>query len=235
MIELMNAKNAILVGVILTVSALSGAAQNAQNQTTNPLGSPSPAWRLNPEQRAEHRQKTQILLNDLRVKRDNGTITMNEKAWLESMEQTGGTSVNGAPRGGGRGGGFGPRNGTGPRAQMGFCPLAANNQAAAVATGPGPGFGQCWCGGRGPGFGRGFGLRNGTGPRAQMGLCPLAANNQAATVTPSSGNDRSPGFGRGWGGGRGRGAGGGFGRRDGTGPRAQIGACPLTNNTAPSN
>ncbi len=56
--------------------------------------------------------------------------------------------------------GRGLRNGTGPRAQMGICPIA-NGQGQTGATAP-----------AGPGWGRGF--RNGAGPRGQAGICPFA-------------------------------------------------------------
>jgi len=53
--------------------------------------------------------------------------------------------------------GRGLRNGTGPRAQMGLCPIASGPGAPAAAPGPG----------------RGRGPRNGAGPRAQAGFCPM--------------------------------------------------------------
>jgi hypothetical protein len=56
--------------------------------------------------------------------------------------------------------GRGLRNGTGPRAQMGLCPLTnPQGQIDPAATPGAPG--------------RGRGLRNGMGPRGQAGVCPL--------------------------------------------------------------
>lgn len=59
------------------------------------------AWSLTPEQRAERQQKMQQLLADLRAKKAAGTITIEEQAWLDYVEQAGGMCVNGVPRGGG--------------------------------------------------------------------------------------------------------------------------------------
>jgi hypothetical protein len=123
----------------------------------------------------------QDLVANLRAKRDNGTITAQEKARLDQMEQAGGWCVNGVPRGGGRRAGWGFSDATGPRAQAGTCPLINNPQATVVTPvmgRRGPGFGMGWRGGRGGG---GMGLRNGTGPRSQTGTCPLLA--------PASGNE----------------------------------------------
>jgi len=134
------------------------------------------------------------------------------------------TGQNG-PRGAGRG--YGLRNGTGPRAQMGTCPLANDDQPAAVAPAPGnrgPGFGVGNRGGSGQGQRGGWGLRDGTGPRAQWGGCPFVDGNAPAAVNPAPDN-RGPASGGGFRGGRGWGG----GPRNGTGPRAQAGTCPLVN------
>jgi hypothetical protein len=133
----MKTKISFIVGLAIVMAGLAVQAQNATSQPATPTWTPGPAWSLTPEQLADRQQKVQAVLADLRVKRDNGTINANEKAWLERMEQAGGLCVNGVPRGGGRGagmgwgggrgrgwgGGFGLRNGTGPRAQAGSCPL----------------------------------------------------------------------------------------------------------------
>jgi hypothetical protein len=227
----MKTKSLILLSLTLAASVLIASAQTQTtgSQTSGQTWPTGPAWKLTPEQRAERQQKVQSTLTELRAKRDNGTINTNEKAWLDRMEQAGGRCVNGVPRGGGRGAGLGPRNGTGPRAQMGTCPLI-NDSSAAPTLSPGSrggGFGRGWCGGRGAGQGGGFGLRNGTGPRAQMGMCPLL-NDSTVAATPALGG-RGRGFGMGSGRGRGRGWGGGFGLQNGTGPRAQDGTCPLLN------
>jgi hypothetical protein len=172
----MKTMTALTMGLTLAVSVLAAIAQDNSNQNTAPAWPCGPMWNLTPEQQAARQQQVQATLADLRAKRDNGTIAAHEKAWLDWMEQAGGMCVNGVPRGGRWGMGNGPRNGTGPRAQMGLCPFATNAPAAAVTPGPGgrgPGFGMGYGGGRGRGQGGGFGPRNGTGPRAQMGTCPL--------------------------------------------------------------
>jgi hypothetical protein len=160
----MQTKIAVILGLILIGSVCTTFAQT----TTGPTN--GPAWSLTPEQRAARQQQVQTTLADLRAKRDNGTITANEKVWLERMEQAGGLCVNGVPRGGGRGAGFGPR------AQMGTCPFVTHATAATVTSAPGGGrgrgFGMGWRGGRGRGQGNGLGLRDGTGPRSQNGTCP---------------------------------------------------------------
>jgi hypothetical protein len=131
------------------------------------------------------------------------------------------------PDGRGPGRGYGLRNGTGPRAQMGTCPLVNDNQPAAVAPASGnrgPGFGLGNQAGRGQGQRGRWGLRDGTGPRAEWGGCPFAAGNARAALNPPPDN-RGPAFGGGLRGGRGWGG----GPRNGTGPRAQAGTCPLVN------
>ncbi len=131
------------------------------------------------------------------------------------------------PAGRGSGRGYGLRDGTGPRARMGTCPMVNDNPSAAVAPAPGnrgPGFGVGNQGGRGQGKRGGWGLRDGTGPRAQWGGCPFAAGNAPAALNPAS-DTRGPAYGTGFCGGRGWGG----GPRNGTGPRAQAGTCPLVN------
>lgn len=176
----MNRTILILLALVLNSLAFRGTAQSAPPQATSPTLQPGPAWTLTPEQLAERQKQMQVTLAQLRMKRDNGTITMNEKAWLERVEQAGGWCVNGIPRGPGGGTGLGRGNGTGPRAQLGLCPLVNTTSTTARTTagggrGWGRGGGGGYCGGRGWGRGGGWGLQNGTGPRAPMGLCPLLA------------------------------------------------------------
>jgi hypothetical protein len=128
----MKTKSLIVLGLILAVSALIASAQTTGNQTPGQTWPPGPAWKLTPVQRGERQQRIQAILTDLRTKRDNGTINTNEKAWLDRMEQAGGFCVNGVPRSGGQGAGLGPRNGTGPRAQIGTCPLV--NESSVTST-----------------------------------------------------------------------------------------------------
>jgi len=96
---------------------------------------PGPAWTLTPEQLNARWQAVQQWVSSLRAKRDNGTITPQEKQWLEAMEQRGGLCINGIPRG--------------PQGRSGM-------------MGPG-GAGYGFRGGRGQGFGQGPGAM--AGPR----------------------------------------------------------------------
>ena len=124
---------------------------------------------LTPEQRTARQQQMAATVEQMRLKKQAGTLTGAEKVWLDRMEQAGGLCVNGTQRGkGGMGQGNGLRNGMGPRAQMGACPQTGNASAAAPA---------CQANGKACGMnagqGRGMGLRNGTGPRSAGGTCPL--------------------------------------------------------------
>lgn len=125
----------IVAAVLLSGSATILLAQNA-TWTGCPFGYPPGYGRsLTPEQRVEHRATVQKWVSDLRAKRDAGTITAEELALLQRVEQRGGPCVTGAPRGPGagrgpraaNGGGFGYRrglrDGTGPRSALGTCPL----------------------------------------------------------------------------------------------------------------
>ena len=173
----MKTKIAFILGLALVAGALGVQAQNTPAPSPSTTNTGGPAWRLTPEQRAERQQFIQATVLDLQARRDNGTLNANEKAWLDRMEQAGGPLVNGVAWGGGRGVGLGPRNGTGPRAQMGACPLVNGSPAVSTPAAGfrGRGFGMAWGGGRGWGQGGGFGMRNGTGPRARNGTCPLLA------------------------------------------------------------
>jgi hypothetical protein len=130
---------------------------------------------LTPEQRTARQQQMAATVEQLRQKKAAGNLTDSEKIWLDGMEQVGGLCVNGIPRGRcgmGMGMGWrnGLRNGTGPRAQMGACPLAENATVSAPAVqAAGKGIGM----NAGQGRGSGMGLRNGTGPRSANGTCPL--------------------------------------------------------------
>ena len=163
----MKTKLSLLAGVAFVVTTLAVQAQNTPGPSAAQTCPPGPAWQLTPEQLAERQQKVQAILADLRAKRGNGTLTANEKACLDRMEQSGGLCINGVPRGGGMGAGCGQRG------QMGSCPMQndATGAAAPASGGCGRGFGMGW-GGRGRGFGGGFGPQNGTGPCAQDGTCP---------------------------------------------------------------
>jgi hypothetical protein len=173
----MKTKISLIAGLTLAVSAIILSAQTQAPQPPAPTSTRGPAWRLTPKQQAQRQIQVQTTLNDLRTKRDSGTLTADEKTRLGRMEQAGGLGVNGVPRGSGRGrgAGFGPQDGTGPRARDGTCPLVKDPTAVTPTPGAGrgPGFGMGYRGGRGRGQGGGFGLRDGTGPRSQDGTCPL--------------------------------------------------------------
>jgi hypothetical protein len=112
-----------------------------------PLGNqPGYGRTLTPEQRAQHRTAVQQMVTELRQKQANGTLTAEEKTWLQQVEQRGGMCINGTPRGPGagqgpgagncagacRGQGKGLRDGTGPRSANGTCP----NMGSAAQAGP---------------------------------------------------------------------------------------------------
>ncbi len=124
----------IAAALLLSGSATVLLAQNAATPTC-PFGhEPGYGRSLTPDQRAEHRNAVQQLVAELRAKRDAGTITAEEAAWLEQVERRGGMCINGAPRGprAGKGQGVGNgagqckrqglRDGTGPRSADGTCP-----------------------------------------------------------------------------------------------------------------
>jgi len=143
--------------------AFEAAAEGNYTDVVCPLGT------MTPEQQAECRQQRQTTLIQLRQKQAAGTLTETETAWLSRLEQTGGCCANGTPQGGH---GTGPCDGTGPRAQMGTCPMAGNAAtASASAAGQTVGKGQGRLSGRGQGIG--MGLRNGIGPRSADGTCPV--------------------------------------------------------------
>ena len=100
----------IVAAALLCGSAVLLPAQNAN--PTCPLGqTPGCGRSLNAEQRAALQAEMQKLVAELRVKKANGTITAEEQAWLQRMEQRGGACVGG--QGCGQGKGQGPKDGTG--------------------------------------------------------------------------------------------------------------------------
>lgn len=147
----------IVAAVLLSGSATVLLAQDAAAPTC-PLGhEPGYGRSLTPEQRAVQRAVVQQMIAELRAKVDAGTITVEEKAWLESVEKRGGMCINGTPRG--------PHAGKGQANGRGF----GQRQGLRDGTGPRNGAGVCPAG-NAPGK-RG-GLRDGTGPRSATGVCP---------------------------------------------------------------
>jgi hypothetical protein len=98
---------------------------------------------LTPEQKEAHRALAQQVMSELRQKQADGTLTDQEKAWLQRAEKRGGTCLTGTPRGGGAGKGQGLNNGrgqgkrqglrdgTGPHAVDGICPNGKTSRRGA--------------------------------------------------------------------------------------------------------
>ena len=114
----MTLVKSIVAAMLLGGSATLLIAQNAATPTC-PLGhEPGYGRSLTPDQRAVQRAAMQQLVAELRAKRDAGTITAEESAWLAQVEQRGGKCINGAGQGHRRG----LRDGNGPRNADGTCP-----------------------------------------------------------------------------------------------------------------
>jgi hypothetical protein len=140
-------KTAQLLKSIAVATLLAGSVQLIAAQTAQspcPLGhEPGHGRSLSATERAEHRGQVQQMLGQLGAKRDAGTITAGELAWLERLEQRGGMGINGVPRGPGagrgpaRGGGQGYRqglrDGTGPRSGQGTCQLGEISPTTAAS------------------------------------------------------------------------------------------------------
>ena len=137
----------IVAAVLLSGWASVLMAQNTPNPAC-PLGhEPGYGRTLTPEQQAAQQAVVQQMVAELRQKQANKTITAEEQAWLQQVEQRGGMCLTGTPRGPGAGRGMGACRGMG------------------AGKGPGAGNGQ--------GQGNRRGLRDGTGPRSADGTCPL--------------------------------------------------------------
>jgi hypothetical protein len=151
----------IMAAMLLSGSATVLLAQNAATPTC-PLGQePGYGRTLTPEQRAEHRAAMQQLVSELRAKRDAGTITAEEAAWLAQVEQRGGKCIGGPNQGRGQG----PRDGTGNQYRQGR--KAGSPQAAvAPAEHRAP---VLYAQGKGAGKGKGTGPRGGTGNKNGKG------------------------------------------------------------------
>jgi hypothetical protein len=77
----------LTAALLLSGSTVAVLAQDTATPTC-PLGyEPGYGRTLTPEQRAEHQAAVQQLVTELRAKRDAGTITAEELAWLEQYEQ----------------------------------------------------------------------------------------------------------------------------------------------------
>lgn len=128
--------HSILLATVLACSAAIGLGQNAAPPAC-PLGhEPGYGRSLTPEQRMAQRAVVQQLVNELRAKREAGTLTAEEAAWLEAVETRGGPCLNGGQRGprpgrgpmsgAGAGNRRGLRDGTGPRCMGGQCPQSSD-------------------------------------------------------------------------------------------------------------
>jgi hypothetical protein len=136
-------KMTTILKVIVIAALLSGSSAILTAQDNNtpacPFGhEPGYGRSLTPEQKAAHRAVAQQFMSELRQKQADGTLTAEERAWLQHAEQRGGMALTGTPRGGGAGKGqglrqgqgqgkgpgkrHGLRDGTGPRCPNGGCP-----------------------------------------------------------------------------------------------------------------
>jgi hypothetical protein len=190
-------KTKLMLKAVTAAAMLGGATVGLLAQDATPACPfgypPGTGQTLTPEQRADHIAVLQAKVQELRAKREAGTLTQEEQTWLEQVEQRGGYFRTGVPRGGrgerasrqglregaepvdepviGRGFGRGPRDGAAFGGRRGF--------------GVGPRDGAALGGGRGLGHGLRDGARiaggqdlrrgqrDGTGPRAMEGTCPL--------------------------------------------------------------
>jgi len=113
----------IMTGFVLTIALLGVVSQaTAQDDTTAqcPMGlgcGKGAGCNLTPEQRAERQQQCQAYVAALLEKKANGSITAEEAAWLEQMQERGGMCINGVPRG--PRGGFGAQGKAGQGCGMG--------------------------------------------------------------------------------------------------------------------
>jgi hypothetical protein len=170
----------MVAALLLTGSATVLPAQNAT--PTCPLGNePGYGRSLTPEQRVEHRAAMQQWVTELRAKRDAGTITAEESAWLEQVEQRGGKCIGGSNQGRGKG----PRDGTGYQYRQGR--KAGSPQAAvAPAEDRAP---VLYAQGKGAGKGKGTGPKDGTGNKNGKGK----KNGKGTGPQDGSGNKNGPG------------------------------------------
>ena len=149
----MTKKLLVIIGLAFTASAVTVTAQNAapiggcgagrkagQKALDCPIAQGVPGWSLTAEQRAERQQLCQAAKAALQTKQANGTLTADEAAVLQKLEQCGGggcvpgAGQNGMRRGPGIGkgmgqgmgqgacGGQGRQDRTGPRNADGICP-----------------------------------------------------------------------------------------------------------------
>jgi hypothetical protein len=159
-------KATTLVTSIMAAMLLSGSATVLLAQTaatpTCPFGhEPGYGRTLTPEQRAVQRAAMQQLVTELRAKRDAGTATAEELAWLEQVEQRVGKCIGGPNQGRGQG----PRDGTGNQYRQGR--KAGSPQAAvAPAEDRAP---VLYAQGKGGGKGKGTGPKDGTGNKNGKG------------------------------------------------------------------
>jgi zinc and cadmium transporter len=158
----------IVAAMLLTGSATVLLAQNAATPSC-PFGhEPGYGRSLTPEQRAVQQAAMQQLVTELRAKRDAGTITAEESAWLAKVEQRGGKCIGGPNQGRGQG----PRDGTGNQYRQG---RKAGSPQAAVAPAEDRApvlYAQGKGGGKGTGPKDGTGNKNGKGKKGGKGTGP---------------------------------------------------------------
>jgi hypothetical protein len=154
------------LAVILAALTWAFASEAQTNAPVTPGTQPA-GCRLTPEQWNERQSQRQAWREQAPGRRGSGAGMANPMAG-RGQGRWGQAAMGGPGRG--MGGGWGLRDGTGPRAQMGLCPWQ-NNGGANPAFGRAAGKGKNTMGGWGRGGGRG--LKNGTGPRGSDGTCPL--------------------------------------------------------------
>jgi hypothetical protein len=117
-------KTTLIAKSIITALFLGAAGTSLIAQTTTatcPLGhEPGYGRSLDAGQKEELRAEKQQLVAELRQKQAAGTLTAEERAWLQAAEQRGGPCISGTPRGRGQGKGPGAGNGMGQRKRQGM-------------------------------------------------------------------------------------------------------------------
>ncbi|MGC8828977.1 MAG: hypothetical protein ACP5K7_05345 [Verrucomicrobiia bacterium] len=114
-------KTTMLGVAIATIAAtgLVGAERQTRGQGAGP-GNPNcpiyqkfggPGWAMTAEQKLQRAQAVQEYIQELKKKQADGTLTPQEKQWLENMQNRNGMCINGVPRGPGGGKGMGAGQG----------------------------------------------------------------------------------------------------------------------------
>ncbi|MGC8742712.1 MAG: hypothetical protein ACP5T0_02390 [Verrucomicrobiia bacterium] len=122
----------MLLGVaIATITATGLTAAERQNRGQGAgQGNPNcpiyqkfggPGYAMTPEQKLQRAQAVQEYIKELKKKQADGSITPQEKQWLDNMQNRNGMCINGVPRGPGGGKGMGMGVGAGNGGGRGKC------------------------------------------------------------------------------------------------------------------